>query len=153
MTNQALQIRKGTPKDVPVLLALIKDLADYERAPDEVIVTEEQLMKDGFGEHPFFRLMVAELNGDVIGIALYYFAYSTWKGKYLYLEDFIVREEHRGQGHGKALFEAVVEIAKAEKVKRMGWQVLDWNEPAIEFYKRYNADLSDEWLNGRLYFE
>ena len=153
MTNQALQIRKGTPKDVPVLLALIKDLADYERAPDEVIVTEEQLMKDGFGEHPFFHLMVAELNGDVIGIALYYFAYSTWKGKYLYLEDFIVREEHRGQGHGKALFEAVVEIAKAEKVERMGWQVLDWNEPAIEFYKRYNADLSDEWLNGRLYFE
>ncbi|NQV53331.1 MAG: GNAT family N-acetyltransferase [Flavobacteriales bacterium] len=153
MTKQTLQIRKGSPEDVPVLLALIKDLADYERAPDEVIVTEEQLMSDGFGERPFFHLLVAELNEEVIGIALYYFAYSTWKGKYLYLEDFIVQEAHRGQGYGKALFDAVVENAKSEKVKRMGWQVLDWNEPAIEFYKRYNADLSDEWLNGRLYFE
>lgn len=153
MSGTDIQIRKGTEQDVPRLLQLIRELAIYEKAPDEVVVTEEQLLKDGFGAHPYYELLVAQLGEEVIGIALYYFAYSTWKGKYLYLEDFIVEENHRGKGYGRLLFEAVVEKARESKVRRMGWQVLDWNEPAIEFYKKYNADLSDEWLNGRLYFE
>ncbi|MEQ9187255.1 MAG: GNAT family N-acetyltransferase [Cryomorphaceae bacterium] len=153
MKAPSLIIRKGTPEDVPVLLRLIKELALYEKAPEEVIVTEQQLFADGFGPHPYYHLIVAELNSEIIGIAVYYFAYSTWKGKYLYLEDFVIAESHRANGYGKQLFDAVVKVAKEEKVKRMGWQVLDWNQPAIEFYKRYGADLSDEWLNGRLYFD
>ena len=153
MSESTIQIRPGTEQDVPRLLELIKELAVYEKAADEVVVTEEQLTKDGFGDNPYYELIVAELEGTVVGIALYYFAYSTWKGKYLYLEDFIVEEKQRGKGYGKLLFEAVVQEARDSKVRRMGWQVLDWNEPAIEFYKKYSADLSDEWLNGRLYFD
>jgi len=153
MSDSNLVIREGKPEDVPTLLALIKELAEYEKAPNEVVVTEEVLLNDGFGDRPYYHLIVAEWEGKVEGIALYYFAYSTWKGKYLYLEDFVVREDHRGKGIGKKLFEAVVDVAKREKVRRMGWQVLDWNEPAIRFYERYGAELSDEWLNGRLYFD
>ncbi|MEX2595441.1 MAG: GNAT family N-acetyltransferase [Salibacteraceae bacterium] len=148
-----LTLREGRPEDVPQLLRLIKALAIYEKAENEVIVTEAQLLNDGFGENPLFHLMVAESDKTVIGIALYYFAYSTWKGKYLYLEDFVVDERHRGKGIGKQLFESVINKAKEHKVKRMGWQVLDWNEPAIRFYEHFDADLSSEWLNGRLYFE
>jgi GNAT superfamily N-acetyltransferase len=148
-----VRVRPGTPNDVPDLLRLIQELALYERAPDEVIVTEETLLADGFGEHPRFHLFVAELDHKVVGMALYYFAYSTWKGKYLYLEDLVVQENFRGKGIGKLLFEAVVEVAKTEKVKRMGWQVLNWNDPAINFYQAYGAELSDEWLNGRLFFD
>jgi GNAT superfamily N-acetyltransferase len=148
-----VRVRPGTPNDVPDLLRLIQELALYERAPDEVIVTEETLLADGFGEHPRFHLFVAELDHKVVGMALYYFAYSNWKGKYLYLEDLVVQENFRGKGIGKLLFEAVVEVAKTEKVKRMGWQVLNWNDPAINFYQAYGAELSDEWLNGRLFFD
>lgn len=153
MNAAQLTIRKGQPADVPALLELIKELAIYEKAENEVIVTEEILLKDGFGPHPLYHLVVAEYEGKVVGIALYYFAYSTWKGRYLYLEDFVVKESMRGKGIGKPLFQFVVEIAKSEGVKRMGWQVLDWNEPAIRFYETYGADLSSEWLNGRLYFD
>jgi GNAT superfamily N-acetyltransferase len=153
MANTAIHIRNGEPRDVPALLALIKELAHYERALDEVVITESQLLRDGFGDQPLFALIVAEVDGAVEGIALYYFAYSTWKGKYLYLEDLVVRETFRGKGIGKQLFEAVVNVARKEKVKRMGWQVLDWNKPAIKFYESYGADLASEWLNGRLYFE
>ena len=153
MNANNLIIRKGTPHDVSSLLNLIKELAIYEKAEDEVIVTEETLLKDGFGETPLYHLAVAEYEGEVMGIALYYYAYSTWKGRYLYLEDFVVKEAMRGKGIGKPLFKYVVDIDKAEGVKRMGWQVLDWNEPAIRFYETYGADLSTEWLNGRLYFD
>ncbi|MDA9266855.1 GNAT family N-acetyltransferase [Salibacteraceae bacterium] len=153
MNVNNLIIRKGTQQDVPSLLSLIKELAIYEKAENEVIVTEEILIRDGFGEHPLYQLAVAEYEGSVLGIALYYFAYSTWKGRYLYLEDFVVKEEMRGKGIGKPLFQFIVNIAKEEGVKRMGWQVLDWNEPAIKFYETYGADLSSKWLNGRLYFD
>lgn len=146
-------IRKGEERDVSALLALIKELAVYEKAPDAVIVTEETLLRDGFGAHPIYHFYVAEVDGNVEGIALYYFPYSTWKGRYLYLEDLVVRESKRRLGLGKMLFEKMIEVAKSEGVKRMGWQVLDWNEPAIKFYEKYGADISDEWLNGRLYFE
>jgi GNAT superfamily N-acetyltransferase len=135
------------------MFRMIKDLAAYEKEPDAVVVTEAQLQEDGFSSHPLFHLKISEMDEKVMGMALYYFAYSTWKGKYLYLEDFYVDPEYRGLGAGKKLFESVIEEAKRHKVRRMGWQVLDWNEPAIKFYERYQADLSDEWLNGRLYFE
>ncbi len=146
-------IRKGTKEDIPGVLALIKELAEYEKAPNEVVITVEQLKEDGFGENPIYGLFVAELDEKIVGIALYYWKYSTWKGKCLFLEDIIVTESLRGQKIGAKLFEEVVKVAKQAKVKRLEWQVLNWNEPAINFYKKYNAHLDDEWLNGKLVFE
>jgi len=149
----SIVIREGKKEDVPALLQLIKALAVYEKAPNEVEVTEEELLKDGFGEHPIYHLIVAEKDQNIIGIALYYYKYSTWKGRCLYLEDFVVEESYRQHGVGTRLFKAVREVAKREHVKRMEWQVLEWNEPAIEFYKKEAADLDAEWLNGRLVYE
>lgn len=149
----SIVIREGKKEDVPALLHLIKELAVYEKAPNEVEVTEQELLKDGFGEHPIYHLIVAEKGSEVIGIALYYYKYSTWKGRCLYLEDFVVAENHRKKGVGTRLFKAVRAVAKREKVKRMEWQVLEWNEPAIEFYKKEAADLDAEWLNGRLVYD
>ncbi len=145
-----VSIRKGTKTDIPSVLQLIVELAIYEKAPNEVEVTVEELLEDGFGEHPRFKLYVAEKEGAIIGIALYYWKYSTWKGKCLFLEDIVVNEEYRNQGVGSLLFEAVLKEAKELKVKRMEWQVLEWNISAIAFYKKYNAQLDEEWLNGRL---
>jgi GNAT superfamily N-acetyltransferase len=143
-------IRKGTPEDIPALLSLIKELADYERAPGEVIVNEKILLEDGFGVSPQFGFFVAEENSNVLGIALYYPRYSTWKGKCFHLEDIIVREEHRCKGIGKLLFDAVVRMCNEEGVKRLHWQVLDWNEPGINFYKKLNARFDSEWLSCKL---
>ncbi len=150
---EGIIIRPGEKQDIPDLLRLIQELAEYEKEPDAVIVTEAILTEDAFGTNPAFEFFVAELDGRVQGIALYCYPYSTWKGRYLYLEDLVVSQAARGKGIGSMLFEAVVEKAKTTGVKRMGWQVLDWNEPAIKFYEKYGADLSSEWLNGRLYFE
>jgi GNAT superfamily N-acetyltransferase len=149
----SIVIREGKKEDVPALLHLIRELAVYEKAPHEVEVTEEELLKDGFGEHPIYHLIVAEKGSEVIGIALYYYKYSTWKGRCLYLEDFVVAEEYRQKGVGTQLFKAVRVVAKREHVKRMEWQVLDWNEPAIQFYKKEAADLDGDWLNGRLVYD
>lgn len=148
-----IQIRKGEPKDMPEVLNLIKELAIYEKAPDEVETTIEELTEDGFGTKPIFDVIVAEMEAKVVGFALYYTSYSTWKGKALYLEDFIVSEPYRKYGIGKKLFDEVLKDAKERKVKRMEWQVLEWNEPAINFYKKYNATLDGEWLNGRLFYK
>ncbi len=137
---------------MPGVLALIKELAEYEKAPNEVEVDVQTLENDGFGPEKIFDCFVAELNHEVVGFALYYTKYSTWKGKCLFLEDFVVRETLRGQGIGKLLFEEVIKVAKERQVKRMEWQVLDWNEPAINFYKKYSANLDPEWLNGKLVF-
>lgn len=151
--EQKISIRKGTAQDTEALYALIKELAEYEKAPNEVIVTPETLRNDGFGDRPLFEFLVAEVDNEILGIALYYYAYSTWKGKFLYLEDLVVKESARKLGIGSALFLALKEKCESEGLKRMAWQVLDWNEPAIKFYEKHQADISPEWLNGRFYWQ
>ena len=143
-------IRQGIMEDVPRLLELIRELAVYEKAPNEVTVTLEETKNWGFGPDKIFDFFVAEENGNVLGIALYYYKYSTWKGKCLFLEDIIVTENYRRRGLGKLLFEAVARVAKEQKVRRMEWQVLEWNAPAIKFYEKYKATLDSEWINGKL---
>jgi len=144
-------IRRGIEADLPQVLALIQELAEYERAPQEVTNTLADMQRDGFGPEPIFKFFVAEnAVHEILGIALYYTAYSTWKGKMLFLEDLVVTEAARGTGLGRALFEAVVVEARATGANRMKWQVLNWNEPAIGFYKKLGAQLDPEWLNGNL---
>jgi GNAT superfamily N-acetyltransferase len=145
-------IRKAEKKDCPRLLELIHELAVYEKAPHEVKVSLEHFEESGFGSSPVWWAFVAEANGKVEGFALYYIRYSTWKGQCIYLEDLLVTEQMRGKGLGKLLFEKVMEETKSRNFKRMVWQVLDWNEPAINFYKKYNATLDPEWMNGILDF-
>lgn len=133
-------------------MRLIHELALFEKAPNEVIASEETLLKSGFGENPLFISWVAEMQGNVVGMALCYIRYSTWKGPLLYLEDLVVTENARGMGIGKVLFEQCIDFAKARNYSRMVWQVLDWNEPAIEFYRRYQASFESEWLNAYIDF-
>ncbi|MGF1534358.1 MAG: GNAT family N-acetyltransferase [Bernardetiaceae bacterium] len=146
-----VQIRKGTPEDIPSIYALIHELAILERAEHELINTPEQLLADGFGERPAFEFLVVELGEEVVGMALYFYHYSTWKGKFLYLEDLIITQAQRGKGYGKALLEALHEEALAHAANRIGWQVLDWNQPAIDFYRAMGAEIDAEWLNCRLW--
>ena len=143
-------IRIGTVKDLPQVLNLIKDLAAFENEPNEVEVTITEMENWGFGKDKIFDFFVIEIDNIIIGLALYYFKYSTWKGKCLFLEDIIVKENVRNKGYGKKLFNAVVEVAKNTGVKRMEWQVLDWNKNAIEFYNKYQANLDSKWLNCKL---
>ena len=147
MTEQSIAIRRAVKEDRPRLLELIRELADYERAPEEVTVTAEHFTDSGFGPHPIWWAFVATVNGRVEGFALYYIRYSTWKGQRLYLEDFVVTQEMRGKGLGKLLFERVLEEMKEKKFKGMVWQVLDWNEPAINFYQKYQARFDAGWIN------
>lgn len=135
---------------MPGVLALVKELAEYEKAPHEVIVTAADYERDGFGEQPLFGCFVAEEGEQILGISFYYWRYSTWKGKRLYLEDIVVQQAERGKGIGKLLFDRTMQEAVNENCSGMLWQVLDWNEPALNFYKKYNASISDEWLNGSL---
>jgi GNAT superfamily N-acetyltransferase len=150
MEKQIPVIRKGNPEDVPAVFTLIKELALYEKAPEQVTLTIDELMEDGFGLNPIYGLFVAELESTIVGIALYYEKYSTWQGRCIYLEDIIVTESQRGNGLGHRLFQAVIDMANQRNSARMEWQVLDWNEPAINFYRKYNANLDGEWLNGKL---
>lgn len=144
-------IRDGKKEDLPTALALIRELAIYEKAEHELVNSVAMMEKDGFGVQPVFGFVVAEeLGGEIFGMSLYYYRYSTWKGKRLYLEDLIVKEAKRGCGAGKRLFERTVEIAKATECTGMTWQVLDWNEPAINFYKKYNSRVEAGWLNCNL---
>lgn len=147
-----VNIRRARKQDCEALLALIQELAVYEKAPEQVTVTLEHFEESGFGKNPVWWGFVAELEGVVVGFALYYIRYSTWKGQCLYLEDFLVTEVHRGKGIGALLFERVMQEAKEKGFKRMVWQVLDWNEPAINFYKKYDANLDPEWINGTIDF-
>ncbi|MBS1650969.1 MAG: GNAT family N-acetyltransferase [Bacteroidetes bacterium] len=148
----SITIRVGQERDVAAALDLVKELADYEKAPNEVIVTVNEMTEWGFGAKKIFDFFVLEKAGRIIGIALYYFKYSTWKGKCVFLEDIIITESERGNGYGKLLFEKVLEISKKENVKRLEWQVLNWNETAINFYKKNNAIFDNEWINCKINF-
>jgi len=143
-----VNIRPAVEKDMPLVMGLVNELALFEKAPEEVINTAEQMKIDGFGDIPLFKCIVAESDSGILGFALYYYRYSTWKGKCLYLEDFYVKEDFRNFGIGKLLFETIIKTAKHDNCKRINWQVLDWNEPAIKFYKKYNAGFDKEWWNG-----
>lgn len=142
-------IRTGEQRDLSEVLSLIKELAAFEKAPEQVTMTLEQLTEDGFGEYPLYGLIVAgNQEHGVIGMALYYYRYSTWKGKFLYLEDIVVNESHRSNGVGYALMQRLKEIAMAENCKGLTWQVLDWNVDAIRFYERIGANIDKEWYNA-----
>ena len=145
-----IHIRKAVAADVPDLLRLINELALFEKAPHEVTNTEARMLADGFGENPAFTAAVAIVDDLIVGMYLWYVRYSTWKGKGLYLEDIIVTESMRGKGVGDELFKACMRDAKETGAHFMTWQVLDWNEPAIRFYKKYNSTFDGEWVNVKL---
>jgi GNAT superfamily N-acetyltransferase len=145
-----VQIRVARREDCPRLLELINELALYERAPQEVTVDLQHFEEAGFGSKPVWKAFVAETDGLIAGFALYYVRYSTWKGSRLYLEDLIITEAMRGRGIGKLLFNRIVQEARELGFNGMSWQVLDWNEPAIAFYKKYEAGLEAGWLNASL---
>jgi GNAT superfamily N-acetyltransferase len=146
-------IRKAVPEDCAAMLELVKELADYEKALHEVTLTLEDFIEDGFGKSPVWGAFVAELDGKIVGISLYYDRYSTWKGRRLYLEDLVVTEKLRGKQIGKKLFEATLEYEKANHYSGMVFQVLNWNESAINFYKKYSPKFDDEWLNVSIGFK
>ena len=143
-------IREATLTDCSRILELINELAVYERAPEEVTVTLAEFEDAGFGQKPVWKAFVAEVDAIIVGFTLYYVRYSTWKGCRLYLEDFIVTDSHRGKGIGKQLFDTIVLEAHEKGFNGMSWQVLDWNEPALNFYKKYEAGIDAGWLNGSL---
>jgi GNAT superfamily N-acetyltransferase len=143
-------IRSGKKEDLTQVLELVKELALFERAPEQVTNTVSMMEEDGFGANPLYGMFVAEKENQIIGISIYYYRYSTWKGRRLYLEDIIVTERERGGGIGKKLFERTMFKTLEDNCSGMTWQVLDWNTPAIDFYKRYGASLDSEWTNGSL---
>jgi GNAT superfamily N-acetyltransferase len=145
-------IRKAVRKDCARMMDLIQELATYEKAPDEVTVSLSHFEESGFGANPVWWAFVAEANGVVIGMALYYIRYSTWKGQRMYLEDILVTEDMRGQKIGSQLMDALIVEAKEKGFQGLNWQVLDWNEPAINFYKKYNANFDPEWVNCSIVF-
>jgi GNAT superfamily N-acetyltransferase len=138
-------IRKATKNDMPSVLELIQELATFEKEPDAVVVTVDDLIRDGFSENPLFKCFVAEVDGEIIGMALYYYRFSTWKGKTIHLEDLIVKESKRGTGAGFALYKEIIKQGKAENVRRIEWNVLDWNTPAIDFYEKSGAKVLGDW--------
>ncbi|MDQ0593219.1 ribosomal protein S18 acetylase RimI-like enzyme [Chryseobacterium ginsenosidimutans] len=146
-------IRKAVQQDCAPMLGLIKELADYEKALHEVTLTLKQFIEDGFGKSPVWGAFVAEFNGEIVGISLYYDRYSTWKGRRLYLEDLVVTEKLRGKQIGKKLFEMTMEYGKSNQYSGMVFQVLNWNEPAINFYKKYSPKFDDEWFNVSIEFK
>ncbi len=145
-----ITIRKAVEEDCTAILELVKELAIYEKAPNEVTVSLEHFTESGFGANPVWWAFVACNDDVVVGFALYYIRFSTWKGQRMYLEDLLVTEQHRGKSIGKLLFDALIEEAKHKNYNAICWQVLDWNEPAINFYKKYNTTFDGEWLNGQL---
>ncbi|PWT71088.1 MAG: GNAT family N-acetyltransferase [Bacteroidetes bacterium] len=148
-----IQVRRAQKDDCPRLLELVRELATYERAPAEVTVTLDHFIESGFGNNPVWWAFVAEEKEEILGFALYYIRYSTWKGQRMYLEDIIVTEDARGRGIGKLLFDRLIEEAKEKKFCGIVWQVLEWNEPAINFYKKFeNVTLDSEWINCALNF-
>lgn len=147
----SLHIRKATKDDASIIVRFIKDLALYEKEPDKAVVTEEDILRDGFGEYPYFYVLIAEWSSIPVGFAFYFFNYSTWLGKPgIYLEDLFVNPEYRGKKIGKALLKAVAKIAVENNCERMQWQVLDWNQPSIDFYDSLEAFQLKEWYTYRL---
>lgn len=149
-----MNIRKGKKEDMPAVLNLIKELAAFEKEPEAVVVTVADLERDGFGKNPLFHTFVATKNNDssdseqteqIVGIALYYYRYSTWKGRTIHLEDLIVKEKMRGSGLGFALYKEVIAQGKKDNVNRIEWAVLDWNTPAIDFYEKSGAKVLQDW--------
>jgi GNAT superfamily N-acetyltransferase len=149
----SIVIRKAVKADCKRMMELIHELAVYEKEPEAVTVTFNHFVESGFGSNPVWHAFVAEADGNVEGFALCYIRYSTWKGQRLYLEDFLVSEKMRGKGIGKLLFDTLIEECKAKKYSGLVWQVLDWNEPAINFYKKYpEVNIYGGWLNGMINF-
>lgn len=146
----SVTIRQARKEDADRIIELIRDLAEYEKALDQVVLTTEQIAVDGFADQPKFSCLVAEFDGLIVGMALTYPRYSTWKGAYTYLEDLIVDANYRQQGIGTLLLKSVIEEAGQRQSARLEWQVLDWNEPAIAFYRKFNASFDNEWINVRL---
>ncbi|TDE31824.1 GNAT family N-acetyltransferase [Flavobacterium ranwuense] len=140
-----MNIRRGNPQDMPAVLGLIQELADFEKEPDAVLVTVDDLIRDGFGPVPLFHVFVAEADNEIVGIALYYYRYSTWKGKTIHLEDLVVKDKMRGTGLGYALYSEIIKQGKKDQVRRVEWNVLDWNTPAIEFYEKSGAKVLRDW--------
>ncbi|MBF4517410.1 GNAT family N-acetyltransferase [Flavobacterium sp. ANB] len=140
-----MNIRKGNPEDMKAVLGLIQELAIFEKEPEAVVITVDDLVRDGFGEKPLFHVFVAELEKEIVGIALYYYRYSTWKGKTIHLEDLIVKEKMRGTGLGSALYAEIMKQGKRDNVRRVEWNVLDWNTPAVKFYENSGAKILDGW--------
>lgn len=145
-------IRPGKKSDLQRLRELIVELAVFEKEPDAVTNTVQMMEKDGFGENPIFGFLIAEVKDEIVGASIYYYRYSTWKGRMIYLEDLIVTEKMRGKGIGKKLFDTTIQTGKNSDCVGMMWQVLDWNESAINFYKKYKAHLDDSWINCTLSF-
>jgi ribosomal protein S18 acetylase RimI-like enzyme len=154
-----MNIRKGTPEDMPAVLGLIQELAEFEKEPDAVLVTVDDLVRDGFGTTPLFHVFVAEVEDDpsdseqakqIVGIALYYYRYSTWKGKIIHLEDLVVKDKMRGTGLGYALYSEIIKQGKRDNVRRIDWHVLDWNTPAIEFYEKSGAKVLKDWYLAQM---
>ena len=147
-----MNIRKGQPEDMGAVLGLIQELAVFEKEPDAVLVTVEDLVRDGFGPKPLFNVFVAEIDSEnnsnskeIVGIALYYYRFSTWKGKTIHLEDLVVKESMRGTGLGYALYSEIIKQGKKDQVRRVEWNVLDWNTPAIDFYEKSGAKVLRDW--------
>jgi GNAT superfamily N-acetyltransferase len=140
-----MNIRRGNPEDMKAVLGLIKELAEFEKEPNAVLITVDDLIRDGFGPVPLFHVFVAEVESEIVGIALYYYRYSTWKGKTIHLEDLVVKDKMRGTGLGYALYSEIIKQGKKDQVRRVEWNVLDWNTPAIEFYEKSGAKVLRDW--------
>lgn len=140
-----MNIRRGNPEDMKAVLGLIKELAEFEKEPNAVLVTVDDLIRDGFGTVPLFHVFVAEVESEIVGIALYYYRYSTWKGKTIHLEDLVVKDKMRGTGLGYALYSEIIKQGKKDQVRRVEWNVLDWNTPAIDFYEKSGAKVLRDW--------
>jgi GNAT superfamily N-acetyltransferase len=147
-----IELRRAKKEDCKRILKLVKELAMYEKAPKEVTVTLKHFIESGFGPNPVWWAFVAEVDGIIQGFALWYIRFSTWKGQRMYLEDFYVTQEMRGKGLGKLLFDRIITEAKEQNFNGIMWQVLEWNEPAINFYKKYDAAFDAEWINCGITF-